>query len=820
MKTILPIPYLSTNKSIKKSLQLVLISLFLFNSLTKAQVPADPTSIIGKVVCGYQGWFNCTGDGSPINHWSHWSPGNPPQPGIAPNPNPNLTFDAYPDVSIYNPASLFQTNFANQGNGNPAKLFSSFKEDVVNKHFELMQANGIDGVAFQRFIWEVLIDPAYKANRDSAAVHVKSAAEKYQRIFYLVYDLSGLGNVPAANDQERFDGIKNDWTTNMTGTLGLTSSTMYAKQAGKPVVQLWGIGYNHIIGSAAIQLDLINWFKAQGCYVIIGVPTGWRTGTGASNPGWLNTYKAGNMISPWSVGAYTNQAQTDSYKTSFLSPDLTFCNSNGIAYQPVIFPGFSWSNWNSGVQNQIPRNKGEFLWHQATNLKSLNIASAEIAMMDEFDEGTAILPMADGYNMIPTNQYFVTTSADGTYLSSDFYLRLASKATRVIKGLDGVTTNVTIPYSLGPIFFRTSNEAKYDPMPSWTSTTEYKTNVTAYGSNSGNPTCATILANPRAGLYSLKFAGRDRSNFISYAYFRVWDVNIPVSSTTELNFWNYPLNALGRYVSLDLIMTDGTTLRDSRAVDANGISMHPATGRGSVNTWTKTTCNIGSWLNGITIDKILVAYDHSSQTGDFSGYIDDVSINTASTPQFFISSTKLLFSAKPIKNDVQLSLQVINEMKVKLYEVERSVNGTQYSATKTLWPTLNTGTKIYAVTDANALANFGTSEQFYYRIKTVELNGSVSYSKIISINKAELAQKIHILSNPFRNYIDLKLSIPIKDKLLLQLFDAGGKLMISKKYNNTADHYRLNTPIALNKGIYILKIIADDTPFSNTIIKD
>ena len=96
MKTILPIPDLSTNKSIKKSLQLVLISLFLFNSLTKAQVPADPTSIIGKVVCGYQGWFNCTGDGSPINHWSHWSPGNPPQPGIAPNPNPNLTSSLLP----------------------------------------------------------------------------------------------------------------------------------------------------------------------------------------------------------------------------------------------------------------------------------------------------------------------------------------------------------------------------------------------------------------------------------------------------------------------------------------------------------------------------------------------------------------------------------------------------------------------------------------------------------------------------------------------------------------------------------------------------
>ncbi|MGH2566417.1 MAG: glycoside hydrolase family 71/99-like protein, partial [Ginsengibacter sp.] len=346
-----------------------------------------------------------------------------------------------------------------------------YKQDVTDKHFALMQANGIDGVAFQRFIWEVLIDPAFKANRDTMAVHVRKSAETYQRMFYLVYDLSGLGNVPAGSDQVRFDSVKGDWQNDIINNLHLTSSPMYAKQGGKPVVQIWGIGYNHIIGSAAIQLDLINWFKNQGCYVIIGVPTGWRTGTGASNPGWINTYNAGNMISPWTVGAYTDQTSTDNFKTNYLTPDLSYCNSHGMGYQPVIFPGFSWSNWNGGSQNQISRNKGNFLWRQAYDLRQLNIKTAEIAMMDEYDEGTAILPMADGYNMIPTNQYFVTTSADGTYLSSDFYLRLAYKVTRQINQLDASNSTMPVQYSVGPMYFRTSNEAKYDPQPTWVSTT-------------------------------------------------------------------------------------------------------------------------------------------------------------------------------------------------------------------------------------------------------------------------------------------------------------------------------------------------------------
>src|SRR5205814_9340697 len=122
------------------------------------------------------------------------------------------------------------------------------------------------------------------------------------------------------------------------------------------------------------------------------------------------------------------------------------CNANNLLYQPVAFPGFAWSNWNGGTQNQIPRNKGEFLWRQVYNIKQSGIGNGYIAMFDEYDEGTAIAKMADSYYSIPSNQYFLTTSADGTYLSNDFYLRLVGKATKIIKGIDTLTTNVTIPY--------------------------------------------------------------------------------------------------------------------------------------------------------------------------------------------------------------------------------------------------------------------------------------------------------------------------------------------------------------------------------------
>ena len=93
-----------------------------------------------------------------------------------------------------------------------------------------------------------------------------------------MYDVTGWTNMQSE--------IKNDWTTKMSA---YTSSTAYARQNGKPVVCIWGFGFNdnNHPWDAATCLDVINWFKGQGCYVIGGVPREWRTGVGGSRAGYI-----------------------------------------------------------------------------------------------------------------------------------------------------------------------------------------------------------------------------------------------------------------------------------------------------------------------------------------------------------------------------------------------------------------------------------------------------------------------------------------------------------------------------------------------------
>ncbi|MDB5083301.1 MAG: xylosidase/arabinosidase, partial [Bacilli bacterium] len=169
----------------------------------------DSNSITDKVIAGYQGWFSAHGDGSPFNQWIHWAKGGHYNTNDGmPSPS-NLTFELYPDVREYSQSSLFQTGFAPLGDGNPAKLFSSDSADVVNKHFSWMQTYGIDGVALQRF-GNGLTNSRTKQLRDDIAEKVKHAAETYGRIFYVMYDISGM------NENTFVQEIKNDWTGTMT----------------------------------------------------------------------------------------------------------------------------------------------------------------------------------------------------------------------------------------------------------------------------------------------------------------------------------------------------------------------------------------------------------------------------------------------------------------------------------------------------------------------------------------------------------------------------------------------------------------------------
>jgi hypothetical protein len=217
--------------------------------------------------------------------------------------------------------------------------------------------------------------------------------------------------------------MKNDWTTKMSA---YTASSAYARQNGKPVVCIWGFGFddsNHDF-SAAACLDVVTWFKAQGCYVIGGVPTHWRTQDSDSRAGFLDVYHAFDMLSPWMVGRIGNVADVDNFYTGVQTPDQADCDAHGIDYQPCVLPGDT---------SARQRAHGDFMWRQFYNLTRLGAQGIYISMFDEYNEGNQIAKTAETAAMVPAGSGFWALDEDGTACSSDYYLRLTADGGRMLK---------------------------------------------------------------------------------------------------------------------------------------------------------------------------------------------------------------------------------------------------------------------------------------------------------------------------------------------------------------------------------------------------
>ena len=395
----------------------------------------DPNTLTGKLMMGYQGWFAAPGDGSANNRWVHWFRNNNPAAT-------NATFDIWPDTSELDADELFDTSLT-YANGSPAKLFSAYKQKTVVRHFKWMQENHLDGVFFQRFLTD-LPGGNLSALRNQVAVNVRVGAETHGRVFAIMYDISGY---PA---NTLISKLSNDWLY-LVNTQRVTDSPAYLRHKGKPVVAIWGFGYSDRDDTPAQAQEAIAWFKAAGCTVMGGVPAGWRTlGTAGSDtdPAWNSAFRAFDVICPWSVGSYKNNFEADFYRSNYTVPDLAECTSNGIDYLPVIFPGFSWANLKSTSvppppYNQIPRNGGNFYWRQAYNAVRSGCTMMYGAMFDEVDEGTAMFKMAPTAAQLPAQGNFVPLDVDGYNLGSDWYLRLADQAGRMLRG--EIPQSSTIP---------------------------------------------------------------------------------------------------------------------------------------------------------------------------------------------------------------------------------------------------------------------------------------------------------------------------------------------------------------------------------------
>jgi len=366
-------------------------------------------------MCGYQGWFNCEGDGADRG-WVHWVKGR----GL-PSPE-NVKVDLWPDLSEYGPDERFDTAF-HHADGSTAQVFSSFKEATVLRHFKWMHDYGIDGAFVQRFAGGVR-SPDFQRQNNTVLAHCRAGANRNGRTFALMYDLSGM----AAG---RMDDVLDDWHQLRT-RMKLGDDPAYLHHRGHPVVAVWGIGFNDKRAYTVEECrQLVAALKADGCTVMLGVPTYWREqkNDAVPDPALHEVIALADIVSPWTVGRYRTPDEAARHAEKLIKPDLAWCTEHRLDYLPVIFPGFSWRNMYGKATSAIERRRGEFFWRQFRETKAAGATMLYVAMFDEVDEGTAIFKCT---NDVPPASEAPFVTYEG--LPSDYYLRLTGQGTQMLRG--------------------------------------------------------------------------------------------------------------------------------------------------------------------------------------------------------------------------------------------------------------------------------------------------------------------------------------------------------------------------------------------------
>ena len=222
----------------------LLIAVFACVTVRAADV-VDPSTLDGKVLLGYQGWFNC-----PAMAIASTAGAVGP---AARRRAKTLTVDMYPGLDGVQPGRPLPGPGIHYPRA-PAFLFSAMNPNVVDRHFLWMKDYGLDGVLVQSFVTDI---PA-RSGGDVVLKNILDAARRHGRAFAIEYDVTGANPRTSSNHARRLEIPRRRTESHLASLLPASS-----RQAG-------ALGLGHGTRNPGIAprdpgtaMRVVNWFKAE-----------------------------------------------------------------------------------------------------------------------------------------------------------------------------------------------------------------------------------------------------------------------------------------------------------------------------------------------------------------------------------------------------------------------------------------------------------------------------------------------------------------------------------------------------------------------------
>jgi hypothetical protein len=182
--------------------------------------------------------------------------------------------------------------------------------------------------------------------------------------------------------------------------------------------------------------------------------------------------------------------------------------------------------------------------------------------------------------------------------------------------------------------------------------------------------------------------------------------------------------------------------------------------------------------------------------------------------------TILSFSATYVSaNNVKVAWETTDEINVSYFEVERSSDATNFSGIA----------QVNASDVPNPIHSYSINDQLYnvnsnivyYRLRIVDNDGKVTYSKTIPVKLDQPETNISVYPNPVDSYTILNLYADKSGTATLRLIDNSGRQILTRTFTvSNGNNSELVDQLGnLPRGIYVIQVMFDNSLYNQKIIK-
>ena len=168
-------------------------------------------------------------------------------------------------------------------------------------------------------------------------------------------------------------------------------------------------------------------------------------------------------------------------------------------------------------------------------------------------------------------------------------------------------------------------------------------------------------------------------------------------------------------------------------------------------------------------------------------------------------------------NKVTLNWTVADNRTANYFEIEKSVNGTDFKTIALVFASEKKDLEDYMYYET-----LKSDGRVMYRLKMYDNNKAFNYSKTIVLqNETVEGSRLNILGNPVTDKLTFSYISNESENIQVRIYDLSGKILMSEKYNTVEgdNTFSLSLSQSFNRGLYVIELNNNIKSFTAKFIK-